>query len=59
MDYDKKEKMANRIMAVFMLAVIIIFMAFQVLKGGSDDGGDAAAEASPTPTTEATVEPAE
>lgn len=58
MDYDKKEKMANRIMAVFMLAVIIIFMAFQVMKGG-DDGGDAAIDASPTPTTEATVEPAE
>ena len=58
MDYDKKEKMANRIMAVFMLAVIIIFMAYHVVKGG-DDGGDVAAEATPTPTTEATVEPAE
>lgn len=58
MDYDKKEKMANRIMAVFMLVVIIIFMAYHVVKGG-DDGGDAAAEATPTPTTEATVEPAE
>lgn len=58
MDYDKKEKMANRIMAVIMLAVIIIFMAFQVMKN-SNDGGDAAAEASLAPTAEVTVEPAQ
>ena len=58
MDYDKKEKMANRIMAVIMLAVIIIFMAFQVMKN-SNDGGHAAAEASLAPTAEVTVEPAQ
>lgn len=55
MDYDKKEKIANRIMAVVILLVIVGFMFYNIQKNDYDTE-NMVLDATPTPTIEATAE---
>ena len=55
MDYEKKEKIANRLMAGFMLLVILIFMIFQFSKRDDNSSGTPLPDV--TPTAEATATP--
>lgn len=55
MDYDKKEKIANRVMAVVILLVIVGFLFYHLQKNDYDTE-NMVLDATPTPTTEATAE---
>lgn len=56
MGYDEEsEKRAHRMMAVFFLVIIMIFIGFKAYENSKGASNDAAAE--PTATVEATEQP--